>query len=596
LLVKQEVETAAKWCELSTALTASRRVCFLKLTPSSFMTAHHLVRISELANDQQFPLWVRRFVETVRDQVAAEYLLAGFQLAAQFWPDYEFEAIRTCAEFPLQIVEEIGLQHDRLALTLWRKCGYRSGLGEVIRKSNWRRFNKDAACTYLYALVGVPLETWPAIRKQIPALEDLLLQTPHDRQPKLVSIISRWFSNCDEPVVIARSLPLAFELIRRMSAPPFALIGLLEVRDKENAAILVNAPARSFKALEEAGDRNNNDHLIYRSLSTLTRQLESFTVKAFVHAPKGLMRTAKILGGVREPVRIEVLKSCIASHLFKANLLTDDLKELCQHFHPVPARLKAWCSGEVKLSEGSLRRYRRVLAENLPAAQLHLIEESTLNRLKQGLPLDKITKDEEHALRLLGDVDENRRGLRKFLKAWWAGDRDYLARHPATIAWYRKHPSVSQQIWESGIPWNEAEHTFTIEIETNPLEILKLGTYTNTCLGIGGICSYSAVAALLDANKKVAYARNPSGRVVGRQLLAITDGDRLVCFNVYPLSASSAIKAAFRLYDQDLAKALGLSLHDSLSEDKYNVINVLSQYWWDDGVWENSKTNPSSWL
>jgi hypothetical protein len=249
LLVKQDAETAAKWCELSTALHASRRVCFLKLNPSSFMTEHHLVLISQLANDHQFPLWVRRFVETVRDDASAVYLLAGFQLAAQFWPGYEFEAIRACADFPLEIVEEIGLQHDRLALTLWRNCGYRSGLAEVIRKSNWRSFNKDAACTYLYALVGAPLEAWTAIQKQIPALEGLLLQTPQDRQPQLVSIISSWFSNCDEPVVIARSLPLAFQLVRRMSAPPFALTGLLEVRDKENAAILVNAPARSFKAL-----------------------------------------------------------------------------------------------------------------------------------------------------------------------------------------------------------------------------------------------------------------------------------------------------------------------------------------------------------
>jgi hypothetical protein len=250
----------------------------------------------------------------------------------------------------------------------------------------------------------------------------------------------------------------------------------------------------------------------------------------------------------------------------------------------------------MKLSDGSLQRYRRVLAENLPSAQLHLIEEATINRLKLGLPLDKITKDEEHALRLLGDIDGNRRGLRKFLKAWWGGDRHYLSRHPATLAWYQKHPAVPQQIWEKGIPFNEAQHAFTIEIETNPLEILKLGTYTNTCLGIGGLCTYSAVAALLDANKKVAYARDSSGRVVGRQLLAIADADRLVCFSVYPLSAPTAIKTAFRLYDQKFAKVLGVSLHDPASDRDYKVTNVLSQYWWDDGVWENSKTNPSNWL
>jgi hypothetical protein len=130
----------------------------------------------------------------------------------------------------------------------------------------------------------------------------------------------------------------------------------------------------------------------------------------------------------------------------------------------------------------------------------------------------------------------------------------------------------------------------TIQIERDPLEILKLGTYTGTCLGVGGMCSDSAIAALLDVNKKVLYARDRNGRVVARQLIAVADDDRLVCFNVYPLSSSPVAKAAFRDYDRALARALGIPLYEGVDADDpgYQVSSVLSVYWWDDGSWDFS--------
>jgi hypothetical protein len=124
-------------------------------------------------------------------------------------------------------------------------------------------------------------------------------------------------------------------------------------------------------------------------------------------------------------------------------------------------------------------------------------------------------------------------------------------------------------------------------VERDPFEVLKLGTYVGSCLAIGGMCSDSAVAALLDANKRVLYARDRRKRVVARQLIAISDEDRLVCFSVYPLSAGKEVKTLFREYDFAFAKALGIPLYEpSKTEAGYEVSSVLSVYWWDDMNWD----------
>lgn len=130
-----------------------------------------------------------------------------------------------------------------------------------------------------------------------------------------------------------------------------------------------------------------------------------------------------------------------------------------------------------------------------------------------------------------------------------------------------------------------ADGAVTIALETDPLEVLMLGTYVGSCLGLGGVCDYSAVACLLDANKQILYARDASGTVVARQLLAIDERDRLVCFNVYPLTADGALLCSFKAYNTALAAAMGVELYVDGEEGDYKIVEVVSEAWWDDGVW-----------
>jgi hypothetical protein len=119
---------------------------------------------------------------------------------------------------------------------------------------------------------------------------------------------------------------------------------------------------------------------------------------------------------------------------------------------------------------------------------------------------------------------------------------------------------------------------------------LKLGTYVGSCLGLGGSFACSAAAVVLDINKQVLYARDDRSTVLARQLVAISDDDRLVPFSVYPSSTPPALLRAFREVDRQLAAALAI---EQIGADQhYGIENILSQEWWDDGAWPNDRDTP----
>ena len=117
--------------------------------------------------------------------------------------------------------------------------------------------------------------------------------------------------------------------------------------------------------------------------------------------------------------------------------------------------------------------------------------------------------------------------------------------------------------------------------ETDPQEMLKLGSYVGSCLTPGGVCDYSAVAITFDANKQVLYARDAKGKVVGRQLVTISKERELVCFGVYPTYASKEMKAFFECYDLTLAQYLGLR---PFRGGEYEIEELHGLAWYDDGA------------
>lgn len=91
---------------------------------------------------------------------------------------------------------------------------------------------------------------------------------------------------------------------------------------------------------------------------------------------------------------------------------------------------------------------------------------------------------------------------------------------------------------------------------------------------------------MLDINKNVVYARDQRGAVIGRQLIAISEANELVCFHVYA-SNPERLEPLFREFDRALAAQLRVTIFDpSTAESGYEITSVLSHEWWDDGAWD----------
>lgn len=192
-------------------------------------------------------------------------------------------------------------------------------------------------------------------------------------------------------------------------------------------------------------------------------------------------------------------------------------------------------------------------------------------------------------MRLAAGIDTNRKGLRRFLRQQGEGDAGAYLDHPLNRAWFARHPRIDAAAWQGSDVHLEVDGMTGVQLAlaTDPFDVLMLGTHVGSCLGLGGLCDYSAVACLLDANKQVVYARDRSGRVLARQLLAIDERDRLVCFQVYPANAGAALLRAFHAFGEAMAASLGIEVYRYDDDDPYHVAIVLAEDWWDDGAWQD---------
>src|SRR5207247_609346 len=102
-----------------------------------------------------------------------------------------------------------------------------------------------------------------------------------------------------------------------------------------------------------------------------------------------------------------------------------------------------------------------------------------LDRLARTIGPTPDTTEARHAVCLQGFIRDNRRGLRRFLRAYFSGQHAYLIDHPVNRNWRARHVRIAET-WLSGI-----ERSITLPdsskaylaVEQNPLEVLRLGTY-----------------------------------------------------------------------------------------------------------------------
>jgi hypothetical protein len=360
-----------------------------------------------------------------------------------------------------------------------------------------------------------------------------------------------------------------------------------------------DAPDSSWLVIEEACKRENQARLLGRGLERLGRFASTLLVSSFATTPGALLHTADCLAAISFESAEVVLRDYAKSALADPGLAQLPIERLCELVEPIaqaggpnPIRraLRRHLSGEAALTEAQVRGHRERIVGDLGILRLAAIRQAIERALAARVGIEKIeTPSIRHALSMLNNVEVHRRQLRRMLTASLAGDSAWRLRHPRTKAWFARHPKLDRELWLKGIETRDAiagVGEIRIAIETDPLEALKLGTYVGSCLGRGGNLEYSAAAVVLDINKQVVYARDPRGSVVGRQLLAISEADELVCFAVYGTAKVEQLEPLFRNYDRVFASRLGLAVFGRAdSADDYEIAPVLSREWWDDGAW-----------
>lgn len=533
---------------------------------------------------------------------SARNLMDGLQLARKF--EDTLPRLRgpvVSSDFPRPAVEAL-LDHIApspswrsypLALSTWARCLDSPGFREELLAFPWRDFCPEVGYQLLELWLLTqggcwdrePYRHWKVMRRLLRSLAYHLKAVPLDYQVKLVRSLRAsgyLWQEAGPPrpglenlvAVLAYTCRAPFDIKERANA---VLESLAERAPALREAFLAS-PDRSFQALEKACRRGNDADLIEKGFAVLREHAGALCLAAFRRHPRQLAEIAHLLGTLRLDLRPTVVKDVAAEALFN-EAETLGREELL-------AALSDSGFDEDQARARLEKKSRAELLGLLPSAFLRRVHERARQCLSQGLAVSSERPVELHALQVLSSLDGNRRPLRRYLKAWSLGDRGYLLRHPTTQAWLSQHPTLPIKAWVDGIrrEYQSPETgALVLAIERDPYEVLRLGTHAGSCLGLGGPLMYSAAANVLDFNKAVVYARNPNGRVVARQLVALSEAETLVCFGVYCSHSRKRFEEHFHSFDKDLAEHLGVALHRG---EDYEVAVILADEWWDDHPWE----------
>jgi hypothetical protein len=245
-------------------------------------------------------------------------------------------------------------------------------------------------------------------------------------------------------------------------------------------------------------------------------------------------------------------------------------------------------------------RFERIAHESFLDAVERELQHCFRSRLASvvGHLPDRLVLDDDlhNAVVLSAAIVTNRRLLLDLLRAWAWDDREWRERQPANAAFLERLAAagVDRATWLGAHPRrygvDGARGGFVrIALETDAVAVLQMGNYFDTCLAVESFNAFSTVANACDLNKRVIYARDGAGRVVGRKLIAVNEDGRLVGYCTYAglhdEAANVALGRALCDYARRFAALCGLALADEGA-----IPLLLAVDWYDDGAeaWEEA--------
>ncbi len=244
---------------------------------------------------------------------------------------------------------------------------------------------------------------------------------------------------------------------------------------------------------------------------------------------------------------------------------------------PGPVRLQR-LRGKLERAWGRavLDRWEGSLDERLPDALRRLfgIEEAPA-WLKEPLPLSLLAA----ATRLRG----NHRALAYRLFRLRCEPPPWDLRDaPENRAFLAERPEIDWRPWIDGVGTLAVQaangRQLELTLEDDPLEIFRMGGHFQTCLSPGSINYFSVFANAADVNKRVLYARDEAGKVVGRCLLALTARTQLLVFEPYCHDTGAGFGQICADFAGELARRMG-----TRTTARGKVPALVASDWYDDG-------------
>lgn len=344
---------------------------------------------------------------------------------------------------------------------------------------------------------------------------------------------------------------------------------------------------------DEAGELSPEAEAAWSALLELAPELGS-EVRAYLEAKSIRGESREMPPGVRRALELPQRLRRELEHLERRSQANPEAGEFRTRLENLRERLADPETLQAQVRSEVQERLTVAVAEARLAAAERLLDEFLRARLEQLVgpqpPGFVLNDDLRNAAQLTVDVHRNRKLLRRLLRAHLAGEVKWREAHPGNVAFLQAlaERGVRAETWLDRNPrtfrWGDAPGgKVRLWLETDPLRILQMGNYFDTCLGLGNGNSFSTVANASELNKRVIYAADGKGRIVGRKLIAINEAGLLVGFRTYTSLAGTAqnrhLCRLFRRYVEEFASACGLERGDCGS-----VPRLFAEDWYDDGI------------
>jgi len=196
--------------------------------------------------------------------------------------------------------------------------------------------------------------------------------------------------------------------------------------------------------------------------------------------------------------------------------------------------------------------------------------------------VQKASDDLMNAIWISSDAESNNRIGRKIVLKTLQGDDNWYLRHGSN----QRFLSQMKELGIDSSRWLEGHSVqisgLQVYTEDDPLKVMQMGNYFDTCLSRGKSNQHSTIANAVDVNKKVIYIKDKKNNIVGRKLIGLTSEGKIVGFRSYGSAKGNDgvnIRRVFEKFCLEFAEGCRTTL-----ANLNRPATLVAKSWYDDGL------------